>query len=79
MFDIDRQAFESGKAAYRAGTSIADITERHNNLYRTAQQARDAEEYKAAESEAKSYVLGFAEGVIDDIRTLAQARRGLRA
>lgn len=76
---LDWPAFNAGKAAYRAGVSVGTIYERHMDDYRRANEARDGEEHRTIEAAAKSYVLGFIEGVIDDIRTNARGRGGMKA
>ncbi len=71
---------KQGLAAYRSGLSLREligvfeeIDEMHNHERLTNEQ------HDAIDNAGPSLVAGFADGLIEDIRLLASARRGQRA
>lgn len=68
-----------GLASYRSGLSIAElmgISEEIEAMHETAKTNEEHDEIAAA---GPSLIAGFADGLIDDIRLLANTRRGQRA
>lgn len=76
MFNHD--AFNRGRHAYDTGLPVLElVVKSYADLDRANEQNAD---HRAIEAESKSFVLGFAAGLVDDIRSLARTpRRGLRA
>lgn len=76
MRSIDKASFDAGAAAYKRGVPVYDVVVKSiTDQERAGEQGAD---WKAIEAESKSYVLGFASGVVEDIRILARGR-GVRA
>lgn len=68
-----------GLAAYRAGHSIAELIGITEEIERMHEQAQSNEEHREIEASGPSLIAGFADGLIEDIRLLASARRGQKA
>jgi hypothetical protein len=69
-----------GLAAYRAGHSIAELIGISEEIDRLHDQPDlTNEQHNEISAAGPSLIAGFADGLIDDIRLLAGARRGQRA
>lgn len=68
-----------GLAAYRAGLSIRELVGSLEEIDRMHAEAKTDEEHEEIAASGPSLIAGFADGLIDDIRLLASARRGQRA
>lgn len=79
MNTIDQGKYVEGRAAYRSGVYLLDVIQHSFNAHEAA--AQPGADWQAIETADKSYLLGFAEGLLEDIRTISgTARRGgLRA
>jgi hypothetical protein len=69
-----------GLAAYRAGLSLAEL----NGVLREIDAMHEKpeltnEEHDEIAHSGPSLIAGFADGLIDDIRLIANTKRGLRA
>lgn len=76
---LNHDAFNQGRHAYDTGMSVHSVAVKsYADLERAMEQHAD---HRAIEAESKSFVLGFASGLVDDIRRIAGGTRpgGLRA
>lgn len=64
-----------GLAAYRSGQSIKDLMALQDEIDRMHEQATTNEEHDEIAAAGPSIIAGFADGFIDDIRTLARSHR----
>lgn len=81
---LNRPAFDAGLAAYRRGVSVLDVAIKSwADMDRAFAQTPDGEERpdpRAIEAESKSFILGFGQGLVEDIRKVAGGgRSGQRA
>lgn len=76
--EINHDAFNRGRHAYLTGMSVIEVADKScADMRRAYEQDADS---RAVETESKSFLIGFAAGVIDDIRKIAGSTRGgLRA
>lgn len=65
---VDRVKFEEGKHAYQANMNLADLMDRVN---REQDDTLQAAEWDAQEKAKASFALGFVQGVLDDLRMVA--------
>jgi len=77
MFDIDGAKFDEGRHAYERGVSVRDIAAAVEREHKAANE--DQENWRDRERAAHSLVLGYIEGVVGDIRKIANGGRGIRA
>lgn len=78
MHIFDLVTYEEGRRAYHNGAQVADVALRMIADWERA-NTQDAD-HRAIEGASKSFVLGFAQGVIDDLRKVAgTVRRGTTA
>jgi hypothetical protein len=78
MFDVDQAKFDEGRRAYAAGTSVRDVVA----VIEREHAAADADQkgWREHKRAADSFVLGFVEGLVGDIRRIAgNTPRGVRA
>jgi len=68
-----------GLAAYRGGLSIRELIGITDEIDLMHEQAKTDEEHQEIEASGPSLIMGYAEGVIEDIRLIAAQRRGQRA
>lgn len=80
MFEVDPHKFNEGRAAYARGASVLGLmeaVERHHAAFEAAERnGRTPGTWRNNEKEAKSLMLGFIDGVIEDIRKIAGGTRG---
>jgi hypothetical protein len=69
-----------GLAAYRAGHTFKHAIEVANEIEQMHRaEGVTPEEHEEISASIPSFLSGFADGFLDDIRTIAKAHRGLRA
>jgi hypothetical protein len=71
-----------GLSAYRAGRSIRELITTFEEIEQMHEQATTNEEHEEIDNAGPSLIAGFADGLVEDIRTLrtlVQARRGQTA
>lgn len=76
MYMIDDVHFKQGLSLYMHGATIRAIAETVMELHKRA-EAQGAD-WRAEEAAAKSLMLGFLEGLVDDIRKISRGR-GVKA
>lgn len=59
-----------GLAAYRGGLTIAELVGITGEIDRMHEQATTNEEHEAIEASGPSLIAGYADGLIEDIRSL---------
>lgn len=84
MSKLDQAAFLRGLDAYRHGLSVRDVAAKSfadmDRAYDRPPEGEERPDPRAIEAESKSFILGFVEGIVGDIRKVAGGTRsGLRA
>jgi hypothetical protein len=69
--------YEHGLALYRSGHTLSHLFNVCNDL--SAKHEEPDADHDVIDNSIPSVMLGFADGLIDDIRNLAAARRGSQA
>ena len=73
-------SYTQGTEAYRAGTTLRNIIKTLGEIdLRHEQPDLSNEQHEEIVNSGQSLIAGFADGLIDDIRNIASARRGQRA
>lgn len=76
---LNHDAFNRGRHAYATGLPVLDlVVKSYADMDRAFEQNSD---HRAIEAESKSFILGFASGLVEDIRKIANrgGGGGLRA
>jgi len=77
---IVNDRYVQGQAAYRAGHHIKDLMHISDELERLHDDpSLTNEQHSDIAASAQSLVIGFADALIDDIRTIARGRANQRA
>lgn len=71
--------YNQGLAAYRGGLSIRELIKITDEIDAMHEQAKTSEEHDEIAASPPSLIMGFAEGLIEDVRLLASRQRGGRA
>jgi hypothetical protein len=83
MFNINQEKFAEGRAHYERGASIAALSQvlAHEEERPLDENQNERVDWAAREMASKSIILGFAEGLVADIRRIAANTRhnGMRA
>lgn len=73
---LDHDAFNRGVHAYATGLRLIDVVIKSFADMDRANLQENSLDHRAIEAESKCFVLGFASGVIEDIRKIAGGSRG---
>ena len=71
--------YDQGVNAYRAGHSIRTVLEVITQIDEMHSEAKTYEEHCEIQDAIPNFLMGFAEGLLADIRTLVAPRRGTTA
>lgn len=75
--DLVPSQYDHGRALYRSGHTLSHLVQVANDI--DAKHAEPDADHELIDNSIPSVLLGFADGVIDDIRNLAAARRAGKA
>ena len=79
MPKLDQAAFLRGLDAYRHGLSVRDVAAKSfddmDRAFARPVEGQEPPDPRAIEAESKSFILGFVEGLVADIRKVAGSTR----